>query len=171
MICLLWSHARLQFDSTGLPSLSISVLFYIHCSSNIEALSTPPSALQFEGLRLTFLVTGQAGPSPHTFRVLGDSKPVPRPLRGQRQRLIETVRLPTLSACRMLYMLWRHARLQIYSIGLPTWNMSIVFYTLWKHARLHADSIGLPTLHAFYVVLLALEPYQGTVCAPLGCPH
>ena len=127
VICLLCSHARLQFDSTGLPSLSISVLFYMHCSSNIEALSTPPSALQFERLRLTFLVTSPAGPSPHTFRVLGDSKPVPRPLRGQRHRLIETVRLSTLSACRMFYMLWRHARLQIDSIRLPTLNFSNVF--------------------------------------------
>ena len=43
-------------------------------------------------------------------------------------------------------MRWRHARLQIDSIGLPTLNVYIVFYMLWKHARLHIDSIGLPVL-------------------------
>ena len=43
-------------------------------------------------------------------------------------------------------MLWRHARLQIDSIGLPTLNVHIVFYMLWRHARLHMDSIGLPIL-------------------------
>jgi len=37
----------------------------------------------------TFLVTGQAGPSPRTFRVLRDSKPVSRPLWGDRERETE----------------------------------------------------------------------------------
>ena len=65
---------------------------------------------------------------------------------GDRERLRETVRLPTFSVSLVFYMLWRHARLQIDSIGLPTLNGHIVFYMLWKHARLHIDSIGLPVL-------------------------
>ena len=101
----LWSHARVQLDSIGLPSLSVSIVFYMHCSSNIKALFPPLLALQFEGLHLTFLVTSQAGLSPRTFRVLRDSKPVPRPLRGQREGLRETVRLPTLSVALLFYML------------------------------------------------------------------
>ena len=78
----LWNHARVQLDSIGLHSLSVSIVFHIHCSSNIKALITPVLALQFEGLHPAFLVTSQAGPSPRTFRVLRDSKPVPRLFRG-----------------------------------------------------------------------------------------
>ena len=167
---LLLCHARVQFDSTGLPSLNISILFYIHCSSNMKALFPPLPALQFEGLRFSFLVRSQAGPSPHTFRVLGDFKPVPRPLRGQRERLIETVKLPTLSVYLVFYMLWRHAGLQMDSTRLPILIVSIVFRTLWKHARLHIDPTGLPPLDtSIYFARSGAMP--GYSLTPLDCPR
>ena len=75
------------------PHRTFLLCFTTHCSSNIKALFPPLVALQFEELHLTFLVTSQAGPSPRTFRVLRNSKPVPRPLRGHREGLRKTVRL------------------------------------------------------------------------------
>ena len=85
----LWSHARFQLDFIGLHYLSVSIMSHIHCSSNIKVLIPPVLALQFEGLHPIFLVTSQAGPSPRTFRVLRDSKPVPRLFRGHGLTLLD----------------------------------------------------------------------------------
>ena len=81
MFYALWRHARLQIDSTGLPTLNASGVPYMHCSSTIKALFLSLPAFTSKGPP-TFLVTGQAGPSPRTFRVLGDSKPVSSPSGG-----------------------------------------------------------------------------------------
>ena len=85
MFYTLWRHARLQIDSTGLPTLNASSVLYMHCSSTIKALFLSLPAFNSKGPP-TFLVTGQAGPSPRTFRVLRDSNPVSRPLGGDRER-------------------------------------------------------------------------------------
>ena len=171
MFYTLWRHARLQIDSTGSPALNASSLFYMHCSSTIKASFLPLSAFQFEGPAHLSGDRPSRPQSAYIPRTPGLQTSV-EARRGdrERERLRETVRLPTLSVSLVL-MLWRHARLQIYSIGLPTWNVSIVLYTLWKHARLHTDSIGLPTLHVKYSALVALGPCQGTACAPLDFPH
>ena len=146
MFYTLLRHARLQIDSTGLLTLNASSVFYMHCSSTIKALFLPLPAFQFDGPTHLSVDRPSRPQSAYIPRTQGLKTSIEAPRGGQRERLRETVKLPTLIVSLVFYMLWRRARLQIDSIGLPTLNVHIVFYMLWRHARLHMDSIGLPIL-------------------------
>ena len=133
---MLWRHARLQVDCSGLPTLNASMLFTCFrvkpgCRQN------PLATLKISVVFYTLWSHG---------RVRTDF-----------------IGLPSLSASLQFYMLWRHAMAQIDSIGLPTLSVPIVFYTLSKHARVLIYSTGLATLDGS---ILFCMPWQHCFSKP-----
>ena len=142
MFYTFWRPARLQIDSTGLLTLNASSVFYMHCSSTIKTLFLPLPAFQFDGPAHLSRDRPSRPQSAYTPRTQGLKTSIEAPRGGQRERLRETVRLPTLSVSLVL-MLWRLARLQIYSIGLP----------------------------AFLLCFTRFGSMPGYTLIPLDCPH